>query len=126
MNTKAFIVKSAGFFGVISTLTAVYALNPAKPEEPIIKAPFITESINLKRSTAEIATQDEKFMLDVEFNADYYQDGNGYDSWRDVELIHLKNIRAYDENGELNRYYMSHVDVKELFDTIEQSLRDHL
>ena len=126
MNTKACIVKSAGFFGAVSTLTAAYALNPAKLEEPIIASPFITESVNLKKSTAEVATQDERFILDVEFNAKYYLDGNGYDSWKDVELTHLKDIRAYDEDGELNRYYMSHVDVKELVDTIEQSLRDHL
>ena len=122
---KKNLIKSLGFAGVVSALTAAYALQPAKTQTDSIyvTAPFKIESINIKNNTAAVETLDEKYTLEVEYVAEVYQDGNGVGhNWTDVEVKEIKDIRVYSEDGEIQAY-IDHLDVVEIKDIIEQELR---
>ena len=122
---KKNLIKSLGFVGVVSALTAAYALQPAKTQTDSIyvTAPFKIESINIKNNTAAVETLDEKYTLEVEYVAEVFKDSNGVgDNWTDVEVSEIKDIRAYSEDGEI-KAYIDHLDVVEIKDIIEQELR---
>ena len=123
MNTKTNLVKSIGFAGVVSALTAAYAFQPAKPEPVYITAPFTVEEINIKKEQATLLTANDEYSLEVEFDAEYFMDGNGVGhNWRDVEVKEIKDIRVYSEDGEIQAY-VDRLDVVEIKDLIEQELR---
>ena len=126
MNTKTNLVKSIGFAGVVSALTAAYAFQPAKPEPVYVTAPFQLEEINIKKEQATLSTADEQYSLEVEYVAEVYMDGNGVGhNWRDVELKEIKDIRVYSEDGEIQAY-VDRLDVVEIKDLIEQELRERV
>lgn len=126
MNIKANVVKSIGFAGVVSALTAAYAFQPAKTEPVYIMAPFTVEEINIKAEQATLSTADEQYSLEVEYVADIYMDGNGVGhNWRDVEVKEIKDIRVYSEDGEIQAY-VDRLDVVEIKDLIEQELRERI
>ena len=126
MTTKSNILKSIGFAGVVSALTAAYALQPAKTqsESVYVMAPFKIDSIDIKNNTAAVVTLDEKHSLEIEYVAEVFKDGNGVgDNWTDVEITEIKEIRVYSEDGEIQAY-VDHLDVVEIKDIIEQELRE--
>lgn len=127
MNIKANVVKSIGFAGVVSALTAAYAFQPAKPTEPVyVMAPFKFESIDIKNNTAAVETLDEKYSLEVKYVADVFKDGNGVGhNWNDVEIKEIKDIRVYSEDGEIQAY-VDRLDVVEIKEIIEQELRERV
>ncbi|MFW2039323.1 hypothetical protein ACG92Y_12550 [Acinetobacter ursingii] len=126
MNIKANIVKSMGFVGVVSALTAAYAFQPAKPEPVYIMAPFTVDEINVKAEQATLLTADEQYSLEVEYVADVFKDGNGVGhNWNDVEIKEIKDIRVYSEDGEIQAY-VDRLDVVEIKDLIEQELRERV
>ena len=125
---KKNLIKSLGFAGVVSALTAAYALQPAKTQSDSIyvTAPFKIESIDIKNNTAAVETLDEKYTLEVEYVASVFKDGNGVgDRWTDVEVSEIKDIRVYSEDGEIQAY-IDHLDVVEIKDIIEQELRERV
>ena len=128
MNIKSNLVKSLGFAGVVSALTAAYALQPAKTqsESVYVMAPFKIESIDIKNNAAAVETLDEKYTLEVEYVASVFKDGNGVgDNWTDVEITEITEIRVYSEDGEIQAY-VDHLDVVEIKDIIEQELRERV
>ena len=127
MNTKANVVKSIGFAGVVSALTAAYAIVPAKTNEPVyIMAPFKLDEINVKAEQATLLTADEQYSLEVEYVADVFKDGNGVGhNWNDVEVKEIKDIRVFNEDGEIQAY-VDRLDVVEIKDLIEQELRERV
>ena len=126
MNIKANVVKSIGFAGVVSALTAAYAFQPAKTEPVYIMEPFTVDEINIKKEQATLLTADEQYSLEVEYVADIYMDGNGVGhNWRDVEVKEIKDIRVYSEDGEIQAY-VDRLDVVEIKDIIEQELRERV
>ena len=126
MNIKTNLVKSIGFAGVVSALTAAYAFQPAKHEPVYITAPFTVEEINIKKEQATLLTANDEYSLEVEFDAEYFMDGNGVGhNWRDVEVKEIKDIRVYSEDGEIQAY-VDRLDVVEIKDLIEQELRERI
>ncbi|MDV7621686.1 hypothetical protein R4615_05775 [Acinetobacter baumannii] len=125
MNIKANIVKSMGFVGVVSVLTAAYAFTPANKEPVTVAAPFKVESIDPENEQAVLQTANEKFTLEVDFDAQYSIDGNGYQAWREVEINEIKDIRVYDEDGEVLAY-VDRLDVVEIKDLIESGIRERI
>ena len=126
MNTKSKVVKSIGFAGVVSALTAAYAFQPAKTEPVYIMAPFTVEEINIKKEQATLSTANDEYALEVEFDAEYFMDGNGVGhNWRDVEVKEIKDIHVYDEDGEIQAY-IDRLDIVEIKDIIEQELRERI
>lgn len=126
MNIKANVVKSIGFAGVVSALTAAYAFQPAKPEPVYIMAPFKIDEINVKAEQATLLTANEEYALEVEYVADVYMDGNGVGhNWRDVEVKEIKDIHVFSEDGEIQAY-VDRLDVVEIKDLIEQELRERI
>ena len=126
MNTKTNLVKSIGFAGVVSALTAAYAFQPAKTEPVYIMAPFTVDEINIKKEQATLSTANDEYALEVEFDAEYFMDGNGVGhNWRDVEVKEIKDIHVYDEDGEIQAY-IDRLDIVEIKDLIEQELRERI
>ncbi|ETQ13675.1 hypothetical protein P647_2721, partial [Acinetobacter baumannii UH12208] len=52
-------------------------------------------------------------------------DGNGYQAWREVEINEIKDIRVYDEDGEVLAY-VDRLDVVEIKDLIESGIRERI
>ena len=128
MTTKSNILKSIGFAGVVSALTAAYALQPAKTQTDAIyvMAPFKIDEINVKAGQATLLTENDEYALEVEYVAEVFKDGNGVgDNWTDVEVSEIKEIRVYSEDGEIQAY-VDHLDVVEIKDIIEQELRERV
>lgn len=125
MNIKTNLVKSMGFVGVVSALTAAYAFTPANNEPVTVAAPFKVESIDPENEQAVLQTANEKFTLEVDFDAQYSIDGNGYQAWREVEINEIKDIRVYDEDGEVLAY-VDRLDVVEIKDLIESGIRERI
>ena len=127
MNTKTNLVKSIGFAGVVSALTAAYAFQPAKTEPVYITAPFQLEEINIKKEQATLLTANEEYAIEVQFDAEYFNDGNGVGhNWRDVEVKEIKDIHVFSEDGEVLNAYVDRLDVVEIKDLIEQELRERI
>ena len=127
MNTKTNLVKSIGFAGVVSALTAAYAFQPAKTEPVYIMAPFTIDEINIKKEQATLLTANDEYSLEVEYVADFYPDGNGVGhNWRDVEVKEIKDIHVFSEDGEVLNAYVDRLDVVEIKDLIEQELRERI
>lgn len=128
MNIKLNLVKSLGFVGVVSALTAAYALQPAKTQTDAIyvMAPFKIDEINVKAGQATLLTENDEYALEVEYVAEVFKDGNGVgDNWTDVEVSEIKEIRVYSEDGEIQAY-VDHLDVQEIVHVIEQELRERV
>ena len=121
---KKNLIKPLGFVCVVGMLTAAYSFAPAKPTEPVyVIAPFKIDSIDIKNNTAAVETSDQKYSLEIEYVAEVFKDGNGVgDNWTDVEITEIKEIRVFNEDGEVNAY-VDHLDVVEIKDIIEQELR---
>ena len=123
---KTNLVKSIGFAGVVSALTAAYAFQPAKTEPVYIMAPFTVDEINIKKEQATLLTANDEYSLEVEFDAEYFMDGNGVGhNWRDVEVKEIKDIHVFSEDGEIQAY-IDRLDVVEIKDLIEQELRERI
>ena len=126
MNTKTNLVKSIGFAGVVSALTAAYAFQPAKTEPVYIMAPFTVDEINIKKEQATLSTANDEYALEVEFDAEYFMDGNGVGhNWRDVEVKEIRDIHVFSEDGEIQAY-IDRLDIVEIKDLIEQELRERV
>ena len=127
MNIKTNLVKSIGFAGVVSALTAAYAFQPAKPTEPVyVMAPFKLDEINIKAEQATLLTINEEYALEVDYVASVFKDGNGVGhNWNDVEIKEIKDIRVYSEDGEIQAY-VDRLDVVEIKEIIEQELRERV
>ena len=123
---KKNLVKPLGFACAVSALTAAYALQPAKTEPVYIMAPFTVDEINIKKEQATLLTANDEYALEVEFDAEYFIDGNGVGhNWRDVEVKEIKDIHVYDEDGEIQAY-VDRLDIVEIKDLIEQELRERV
>lgn len=126
MNIKTNLVKSIGFAGVVSALTAAYAFQPAKPEPVYVMAPFKLDEINIKKEHATLLTANDEYAIEVQFDAEHFNDGNGVGhNWRDVEVKEIKDIRVFNEDGEIQAY-VDRLDVVEIKDLIEQELRERV
>ena len=89
-------------------------------------APFTVDEINIKKEQATLSTANDEYSLEVEFDAEYFMDGNGVGhNWRDVEVKEIKDIRVYSEDGEIQAY-VDRLDVVEIKDLIEQELRERV
>lgn len=126
MNIKANVVKSIGFAGVVSALTAAYAFQPAKTEPVTIIAPFTFVEFE-KKDQAIFKTSSKELTLEVDFVADEYRDSYGVQggSFDAVEVKEIKDIRVYSEDGEIQAY-VARLDVVEIKDIIEQELRERV
>ena len=126
MNIKTNLVKSIGFAGAVGALTAAYVFQPAKTEPVYIMAPFTIDEINIKKEQATLLTANDEYALEVEFDAEYFMDGNGVGhNWRDVEVKEIKDIHVFSEDGEVQAY-IDRLDVVEIKDLIEQELRERI
>lgn len=124
MNIKKNLVKSAGFVGVVTALTAAYAMAPAKPTEPVyVMAPFTFVEFENK-DQAVFETANSEYVLEVDFEPKYTNHNNGVGhNWDEVEVHQIKDIHVYNEDGEVLNAYVDRLDVQEIVQVIEQELR---
>lgn len=90
---------------------------------PVINQPYEVESINKHGDSAIVYSGDYK--LKVEFNADYFTDGNGVGhNWHDVEINQIEDVKVFDLNDkEVENYILQSEDVPALVDAIEDFIR---
>lgn len=127
MNIKTNLVKSAGFVGVVTALTAAYAMAPAKPTEPVyVMAPFTFVEFE-KKDQAVFETANSEYVLEVDFEPKYTNHKNGVGhNWNEVEVHQIKDIHVYNEDGEVLNAYVDRLDVQEIVQVIEQELRERI
>ena len=127
MDIKASVVKSVLAASIVTIATA-YALLPKQPTEPVyVMAPFKFDSIDIKKEQATLLTANDEYSLEVEFDAEYFMDGNGVGhNWRDVEVKEIKDIHVFSEDVEVLNAYIDRLDVVEIKDLIEQELRERI
>ncbi|MFW2152836.1 hypothetical protein [Acinetobacter gyllenbergii] len=125
MNIKTNLVKSAGFVGVVTALTAAYAMAPAKPTDPVyVMAPFTFVEFE-KKDQAVFETANSEYVLEVDFESTYTNHNNGVGhNWDEVEVHQIKDIHVYNEDGEVLNAYVDRLDVQEIVQVIEQELRE--
>ncbi|RZF53660.1 hypothetical protein EXE30_06710 [Acinetobacter halotolerans] len=135
MNIKTNLVKPmCTALGVMGMLTAAYAFSPAKEQSvaPLVErievtAPFKLESINVKKSFAAVETLNEQYVVEFEYVAEFSNHNNGVGgSWNEVDVLEIKEPRVYDENGEVENYYLDSRSVQEIVHVIEQELRERV
>lgn len=124
MNIKTNLVKSAIGVGIVTALATAYA---SLPKQPVyIMAPFKFDSIDIKKEQATLLTANEEYAIEVDYVADIHKDGNGVGhNWRDVEVKEIKDIRVFNEDGEIQAY-VDRLDVVEIKEIIEQELRERV
>ena len=127
MNAKLNVIKSNMLVGTgaIALLVSAFVLDPTQePQQQIVTAPFIIDEIS--SDSATVYTEDDRFTLKVEFDSRTFGDGNSYQTWNDVELNQIKDIKVYGDHGEVADYYLDQVDVSILANQLEKELRDRL
>lgn len=123
---KALLVGSVFSVATLVDLTGAYALvtKPIQPAPVYIMTPFTVDEINIKKEQATLSTANDEYSLEVEFDAEYFMDGNGVGhNWRDVEVKEIKDIHVFSEDGEIQAY-IDRLDIVEIKDIIEQELRE--
>lgn len=78
---------------------------------------FEVESVDVESQTAVVNQGD--LEIKVEFDARYFNDGNGYQEWNDTEINQITELSAYDEND--NEVYFSFEQVQEIKELVEDA-----
>ena len=76
--------------------------------------------IDLNKETATLIS--DRFAFDVEFVGRFFKDGNGFQSWNDVEIESIKLIQAGDENGQVD-HSLSSDEESQIIETLEEHIR---
>ena len=79
--------------------------------------------INLNAETATLINNG--FAFDVEFSGRSFKDGNGFESWNDVEIESVKLVQAHNEDGEVD-HVLSSDEESQIIETLENYIRDSL
>lgn len=105
----------------LALILSMAATLSACQNTPVINAPYEVESMD--RDSAIVYSGD--FKLEVEFDADYYKDGNGVGlSWNDIDINQVKEVKVFDENdNETENYILTSEQVSLLVDDIEEFYR---
>lgn len=106
MNTKTNLVKSIGFAGVVSALTAAYAFQPAKtanesaePQVNIAAQQYIVKSVNCNHVCAATVKADE-YSIYVE----YALDGASVEFLDILNVVHSdETVNAYIDQYEIQK-----------------------
>lgn len=104
----------------LALILSMAATLAACQNTPVINAPYEVESMT--SDSAVINSGD--LVLEVEFDADYYKDGNGVGlSWNDIQINEVKDIKVFNEDGETENYILTSEQVSLLVDDIEEFYR---
>lgn len=119
MNIKANLIKSSVGAGLIAILATAYALDPTKVEPVVITNPLVLDE--LTEDSATLYTADDQYTVVVDFDARTFNDGDGFQTWSDVEIEEIKNIEVHDDHGPVE-FYMDSLEVRDLKDQIQSEL----
>lgn len=88
---------------------------------PVIGADYVVEEV--KNDVAVVHSNG--LTLEVEFDADRYKDGNGFEfgDSNHVEINQIIDIKVFNEDGETENYILQSEDVPALVDAIEDFIR---
>lgn len=92
----------------------------------VIKPPFRLDEISLDQGQADFFTENDEFCLEVKFNARYFKDGDGFQTWKDADIEELCNIKVYNEDGLLDHFYINPQNWDVLKEAIEQEVQERL
>ncbi|WP_335954083.1 hypothetical protein [Acinetobacter higginsii] len=124
MNIKTNVVKLAVGASVVSAALAAYASFPSQQPEPVyVMAPFHFVEFE-KKDQAVFETANSEYVLEVDFVSDSYHDNHGVtgSAFEEVEVSEVKDIRVFNQEGEVPNAYVDRLDVQELVHVIEKEL----
>ena len=128
MNANSKLFKAAGATALGAFLATAYAFAPQdiSQHEIVISAPFKVESIDLAHNKVDLLTTNEEYALEVEFEAEFFKDGNGFSTWNEVNVESLKEIKAYNEDGGIENFYIPREDISNIVALVETSVKERL
>jgi len=92
----------------------------------VIKPPFRLDEISLDQGQADFFTENDEFCLEVKFNARYFKNGDGFQTWKDADIEELCDIKAYNEDGPLEYFYINPLNLELLKESIEQAVWERM
>lgn len=92
----------------------------------IISAPFKLDDINLEHGQADFFTCDDEYCLEIKFKAHYFKNSDDFQSWKDADIEDLCDIKAYDEDGPIDIFYINPLNLELLKESIEKAVWERL
>ena len=77
--------------------------------------------------TAVLLTQDKQFQIEVNFDYRGFRDGNGYQSWSDVEIerLDIEGVFKYDDETEVNAY-VDRYEIEQINRALEKKIEEEV
>lgn len=92
--------------------------------KPVITGPYEVESLDMEHNVATIKSGD--LVLEVEFEGRFFKDGNGFQSWNDVEVESVNDVKVFNEDGETEDYVLPSEEVSNIVQVIENEIAEKM
>lgn len=105
-------------------LIGALAMTACANHTPVIQGPYEIESVDLQNDVAAIKSGD--LVLEVEFEGRFFRDGNGFQSWNDVEIESVNDVKVFNEDGETEDYVLPSEEVSNIVQVIENEIAEKM
>lgn len=105
-------------------LIGALAMTACANHTPVIQGPYEVESVDLQNDVAAIKSGD--LVLEVEFDARHFKNGNVFQSWNDFEINQVKEVKVFNEDGETDKYVLSSEEVSNIVNLIEKEVAENM
>lgn len=92
--------------------------------KPVVTGPYEVESIDMVHNIAAVKSGD--LVLEVEFEGRFFKDGNGFQSWNDVEVNSINDVKVFNEDGETENYVLPSEEVSNIAQVIEKEIAENM
>lgn len=92
--------------------------------KPVVTGPYEVESIDMVHNIAAVKSGD--LVLEVEFEGRFFKDGNGFQSWNDVEVESVNDVKVFNEDGETEDYFLPSEEVSNIVNLIEKEVAENM
>lgn len=92
----------------------------------VIKPPFKLDDINPEHGQADFYTSDDEYCLEIKFKAHYFKNSDDFQSWKDTDIEELCDIKAYNEDGPLEYFYINPLNLELLKESIEKAVWERM
>ena len=133
MNAKLITLLTASFITGCNYADASGPTAVERQEQISIVSPaYVVDDIDLgpyrdrkTDCTAVLLTQDKQFQIEVNFDYRGFRDGNGYQSWSDVEIerLDIEGVFKYDDETEVNAY-VDRYEIEQINRALEKKIEE--
>ena len=107
-----------------SLILAASVAMAACSSKPVVTGPYEVESIDMVHNIAAVKSGD--LVLEVEFEGRFFKDGNGFQSWNDVEVNSINDVKVFNEDGETEDYVLPSEEVSNIVQVIEKEIAENM